>query len=41
LEYLLAQPELARLVELPAMRRLLNPLCLMLGVPPPPAPAAA
>jgi hypothetical protein len=47
LQYLLAEPELARLAEDPAMRRLLNPLCQMLGIPkpppspPPPRPAAA
>jgi hypothetical protein len=33
LQYLLAEPELARLAEDPVMRRLLNPLCQMLGVP--------
>ncbi len=33
LQHLLAEPELARLAEDPAMRRLLNPLCRMLGVP--------
>jgi hypothetical protein len=33
LEYLLAEPEMARLAEAPAMRRLLNPLRQMLGVP--------
>jgi hypothetical protein len=33
LQGLLAEPELARLAGDPAMRRLLNPLCRMLGVP--------
>jgi hypothetical protein len=33
LQYLLAEPELARLAAEPSMRRLLNPLCQMLGVP--------
>ncbi len=46
LQGLLAEPELARLAGDPAMRRLLNPLCRMLGVParpsrPPRRPAAA
>jgi hypothetical protein len=39
LQQLLAEPEMARLAEAPAMRRLLNPLRQMLGVPrPPPLP---
>ncbi len=38
LQYLLAEPELARLAEDPVMRRLLNPLRQMLGIPKPPAP---
>jgi hypothetical protein len=46
LELLLAEPEMARLAAAPAMRRLLNPLRQMLGVParayrPPRRPAAA
>ena len=41
LQALLAEPELARLTEAPAMRRLLNPLRQMLGLPkPPPLPQA-
>jgi hypothetical protein len=40
LQRLLADPQMARLAEAPAMRRLLNPLRQMLGVPsPPPLPA--
>jgi hypothetical protein len=41
LQYHLAEPEMARLAEAPAMRRLLNPLRHMLGIPRPPRPAAA
>jgi hypothetical protein len=33
LQYLLAQPELAPLVADPRFRRLVNPLCRMLGIP--------
>ncbi|MDA8250055.1 MAG: hypothetical protein M0Z28_12880, partial [Rhodospirillales bacterium] len=43
LRYLLAEPEMAALVAAaPQMRRLLRPLCRMLGVrlPPPPVPPA-
>jgi len=39
LQHLLAEPEMAALIEAaPQMRRLLRPLCRMLGVRPPPAP---
>jgi hypothetical protein len=48
LQFLLDDPEMAALAETPPMRRLLRPLCRMLGVrpppvakPPPPAEAAA
>jgi hypothetical protein len=41
LQALLADPAMARLAEAPAMRRLLNPLRQMLGVPRPPAPDRA
>jgi len=38
LQYLLAQPELAPLVADARFRRMVNPLCRMLGIPPPPLP---
>ncbi len=39
LQHLLAEPEMAALIQsAPQMRRLLRPLCRMLGVRPPPAP---
>jgi hypothetical protein len=39
LRALLAEPEMAALAQAPPMRRLLRPLCQMLGVaPPPPVP---
>ncbi len=41
LQALLADPDMAALAEDPRLRRLLNPLRQMLGVPPPPAPARA
>jgi hypothetical protein len=36
LQFLLDDPEMAELAQLPPMRRLLRPLCRMLGVRPPP-----
>jgi hypothetical protein len=36
LRFLLDDPEMAAMAELPPMRRLLRPLCRMLGVQPPP-----
>jgi hypothetical protein len=38
LQALLSEPEMAALAQAPPMRRLLRPLCQMLGVPPPPIP---
>jgi len=38
LQHLMAHPELVPLIADPRMRRLLNPLCRMLGVPPPHVP---
>jgi hypothetical protein len=38
LQFLLADPEMAALAEAPPMRRLLRPLCRMLGVQAPPVP---
>jgi hypothetical protein len=38
LRALLTDPEMAALVQAPPMRRLLRPLCQMLGVEPPPVP---
>jgi len=40
LEHLLAQPELAPLVADARFRRLINPLCQLLGIPKPPKPPA-
>ncbi len=36
LQFLLDQPDMAELAQFPPMRRLLRPLCRMLGVRPPP-----
>jgi hypothetical protein len=36
LQFLLDQPDMAELAQFPPMRRLLRPLCRMLGVKPPP-----
>jgi len=38
LQHLLTDPEMAALAKAAPMRRLLRPLCQMLGVPPPPIP---
>jgi hypothetical protein len=38
LQFLLTDPEMAPLIAAPSFRRILNPLCRMLGVPPPPPP---
>jgi hypothetical protein len=38
LQYLLADPDMAPLLASPSLRRMLNPLCRMLGIPKPPAP---
>ena len=41
LQALLADPQMAPLIAVPSVRRLLNPLCQMLGVPKPPKPPVA
>ncbi len=38
LQFLLADPDMAAVADFPPMRRLLRPLCRMLGVRPPPTP---
>jgi hypothetical protein len=40
LQALLADPQMAPLIAVPSVRRLLNPLCQMLGIPKPPPPQA-